>query len=185
MACQTQWLLLSRTAASAATPLSSLLVFKMRKLFKNRLLYFQLPSLSCVFCINRPQGTAAQTSSPCSSLCSSLVLHSSSIYVTMWILMWLQIMELWGGNEKRTKRERPRKKQENLNTKLPEMYKHCLSRYPETICRSHANEPMALLTNLLHLDVALRKNLMETPDMNTEGIVPLVVFHPFCFCYQF
>lgn len=53
------------------------------------------------------------------------------------------------------------------------------------ICRSHANEPMALLTNLIHLDVALRKNLMETPAMNTERIVPLVVFHPFCFCYQF
>lgn len=44
---------------------------------------------------------------------------------------------------------------------------------------------MALLTNLIHLDVALRKNLMETPAMNTERIFPLVVFHPFCFCYQF
>ena len=63
--------------------------------------------------------------------------------------------------------------------------RHCLSRYSETICRSQANEPMALLTNLIHLDVALRKSLMEPPAMNMEGIAPLVVFHPFCFCYQF
>lgn len=74
--------------------------------------------------------------------------------------------------EKRTKRERPRKKQQNLNLELPEMHKHCLSRYSETMCRSHANESMALLTNLLHLDVALRKSLMETPAIDTEGIVP-------------
>lgn len=87
--------------------------------------------------------------------------------------------------EKRTKRERPKKKQQNLNLESPETHKNCLSRYSETICRSHANEPMALLTNLLHLDVALRKSLMETPAINTEGIVPLVVFHPFCFCHQF
>lgn len=87
--------------------------------------------------------------------------------------------------EKKTKRERPRKKQQNLNLELPEKHEHYLSRYSEAICRSHANEPMALLANLIHLDVALRKSLMETPAMNTEGIVPLAVFHPFCFCYQF
>lgn len=26
---------------------------------------------------------------------------------------------------------------------------------------------------------------MEPPAMNMEGIAPLVVFHPFCFCYPF
>lgn len=77
------------------------------------------------------------------------------------------------------------KKQQNLNLELPEKREHCLSRSSKAICRSHANEPVALLTNLIHLDVVLRKRLMETPAMNTEVIVPLVVFHPFCFCHQF
>lgn len=76
-------------------------------------------------------------------------------------------------------------KQQNLNKELPAKRHHCLPTDSEMICRSHANEPMALLTNLIHLDVALRKNLMETPAMNTERIVPLVVFHSFCVCYQF
>lgn len=35
---------------------------------------------------------------------------------------------------------------------------------------------MALLTHLLHLDVALRKSLMGLA-MSTEGRVPLVVFY--------
>lgn len=68
---------------------------------------------------------------------------------------------------------------------LPAKLHHCLSEGSEMICRSHANEPMALLTNLIHLDVALRRSLMETPAMNTERIVPLVALHPFCFCFQF
>jgi hypothetical protein len=72
-----------------------------------------------------------------------------------------------------------------LKQELPAKHHHCLSKDSEMICRSHANEPMALLTNLLHLDVALRKSLMETPAMITGRIVLLVVFHPFCFCYQF
>lgn len=73
----------------------------------------------------------------------------------------------------------------NLKLELPEKHQHCLSGYSEMISRPHANEPMALLTNQTHLGVALRKNLMETSAMNAERRVPLVVFHPFCFCYQF
>lgn len=91
-------------------------------------------------------------------------------------------MELWVEN--RRKRQR-RKEQGRSNLELPVKHEHCLSRYSKTICRSHANEPVALLPNLIHLDVALRKSLMETPATNTEVIVPLEVFHPFCFCYQF
>lgn len=83
------------------------------------------------------------------------------------------------------KNERPRRKQQNFNLELPQKCWHTLSRYSETKRRSHANEPMAPLTNLIHLDVARRKSLIEAPAMNTEEAVPLVVFQPFCFCYQF
>lgn len=44
-------------------------------------------------------------------------------------------------------------KQQKLKQELPAKYHHCLSKDSEMICRSHANEPMALLTNLLHLSV--------------------------------
>lgn len=90
-------------------------------------------------------------------------------------------MELWIEN----RRKRQRKDQGSSKLELPAKQEHCLSRYSKTICRSHANEPVALLTNLIHLDVALRESLMETPAANTEVTVPLAVFHPFCFCYHF
>lgn len=75
------------------------------------------------------------------------------------------------------------REQHSLNSELP---RNTSTGCSETVCRSHANKPMALLTNMIHLMrlFGKKKNLMETPAMNTVRIVPLVVFHPFCFCYK-
>lgn len=96
--------------------------------------------------------------------------------------MKASITELRVENRSKGQREKDQRKS---NWELPERLEHCVFRYSKTICRSHANEPVVLLANLIHLDAALRKRLMETPAMHSEVIVPVVAFHPFCFCYQF